>query len=207
MGVLTAILTLASVLGNGFVLAIIARFKSLRTVPNILVANLALVDLFNAVSNLPPQMTFFVLEASWFRGKTMAIMTSISIRYFTMLNLASMLAMMTNMYLAISFGLRYLGWKSNKKALVCVVLIWFISFVTVMLSSIPLFEIDLGEAHVSEYRIQMFKQARQFLVSFVAFFLIFGAVVCFLTIRAIKRKKKEVFESLYFFLLFSLVVL
>ena len=70
MGVLTVTLTSTSVLGNGFVLAVIGRFKSLRTVPNILVANLALVDLLNAVINLPLYILYAVLEASWFRGKT-----------------------------------------------------------------------------------------------------------------------------------------
>ena len=192
MGVLTVILTLASVLGNGFVLAVIARFKSLRTVPNILFANLALVDLLNGAINLPPKIPLFVLEFSWFRGKTMAIMICISNRLFTMLNLASMLAMMTNMYLAISFGLRYLGWKTNKKALVCTVLIWFISIVTTILSSIPIFDVDLGDALVTEYRLQIFKQEKKFVVSSIVFFLICGTVVCFLTIRAIKRKKREV---------------
>ncbi len=191
MAVLRAILISASVLGNGLILAVIARFKSLRTVPNILIANLAVVDLLNVVINMPFYMISSLSEASWFRGKTVAIMTTILHRLFTILNLASMLAMMTNMYLAISFGLRYLGWKTNKKAVVCAVLIWLISFLTVMLSSIPLFDIDLGDAHIAEYRAEFLMQGKQVVVPFVALFLIFGAVVCFLTICAIKRKKKR----------------
>ena len=63
MSVLTTILTLASVLGNGFVLAVVARFKSLRTVPNILIANIALVDLFNAVINMPSYMEVRLWES------------------------------------------------------------------------------------------------------------------------------------------------
>ena len=202
MGVLTAILTLASVLGNGFVIALIARFKSLRTVPNILAANLALVDLLNVVINVPFHIIPAVFEANWFRGKTLAILTIISNRLFTVLNLASMLAMMTNMYLAISFGLWYFGWKTNKKAVVCAVLVWFISFVTVVLSSIPLLDIDLGDARVAEYREENFKQGKQYVASFIAFFLVFGGVVSFLTTRAIEKKKKEVCKLLHFFLLF-----
>ena len=125
MSVLTVILTSSAVLGNGFVLAVIARFKSLRTTPNILVANLALVDLLNAVINMTSSMMYSVLEASWFRGKTLGIMTSISHRLFTILNLASMLAMMVDVFLAISFEIRYHVWKTKKKALVCVFLIWW----------------------------------------------------------------------------------
>ncbi|KAL9964056.1 hypothetical protein ACROYT_G027632 [Oculina patagonica] len=118
-------------------------------------------------------------------------MASMLHRLFTIANLASMLAMMTNMYLAISFGLRYLGWKTNKKALVCNVLIWIFSFVVTIVSSIPLFDINLGDAGVPEYKLQIFEQAKPFVVSFLALFLILGAVVCFLTTREIKKKKKE----------------
>ncbi|XP_078371403.1 trace amine-associated receptor 13c-like [Oculina patagonica] len=193
MIVLTIILTSSSVLGNGVVVAVIARFKSLRTVPNILVANLALVDLLNAVVNMPPYLIYTVVEASWFKGKVLAIMTTIFDRLFLILNLASMLAMMTNMYLAISFDLKYLAWKTIKKALVCVFLIWFVSVVLVTLFSIPLLDIDLGDAHVIEYRAEIYKQGKHFVASFMGFLIICGAVVSFLTTRSIKRKKKEVF--------------
>ena len=44
--VILSIVTIFAVLGNGFVLGIIARFKKLRTFPNILISNLALVDFF-----------------------------------------------------------------------------------------------------------------------------------------------------------------
>ncbi|XP_078357460.1 beta-2 adrenergic receptor-like [Oculina patagonica] len=191
MTVLTAILTSASVVGNGFVLAVIARFKSLRTVPNILVANLALVDLFDVVINIPSYMIYTVFEASWFSGKVLAFTTTILNRLFLILNLASMLTMMVNMYLAISFDLKYLGWKTNKKALVCALLIWFVSIVTVMLSLIPLLDIDLGDAHVIEYREEIYKQGKHFAASFMASFIICGAIVSFCTIRAIKKKKKK----------------
>ncbi|KAL9973019.1 hypothetical protein ACROYT_G019424 [Oculina patagonica] len=176
MIVLTIILTSSSVLGNGVVVAVIARFKSLRTVPNILVANLALVDLLNAVVNMPPYLIYTVVEASWFKGKVLAIMTTIFDRLFLILNLASMLAMMTNMYLAISFDLKYLAWKTIKKALVCVFLIWFVSVVLVTLFSIPLLDIDLGDAHVIEYRAEIYKQGKHFVASFMGFLIICGAV-------------------------------
>jgi len=51
MSALTGTLSSGAVLGNGLVLAVIARFKSLRTVPNILIANFPLVDLLNAAIN------------------------------------------------------------------------------------------------------------------------------------------------------------
>lgn len=202
MGVLTAILSSSCVLGNGFVLAVIARFKSLRTVPNILVANLALVDLFNAVITIPPYMIYYVVEASWFTGKALGIMTVVFNRLFTVLNLASMIVMLTNMYLAISFDLKYFVWKTNTKALLCVFLIWFISIMLVAFSSISLLDINLGNVHVMEYREEIFKEGKHFVGSFVAIFLICAALVCFLTTRAIKKKQKKVFQSLNVFVIY-----
>ena len=150
MSFLTSTLTCSSVVGNGFVLAIIARFKLLRTVPNILIANLALVDMLNCLINMPIYIIYTMLETSWFRGKTLAIATTVLNRVFILLNLASMIAVLGNMYLAISLDLRYFTWKTNTKALFCVVLIWSIGIVAVTLSSSPLLRIDLGDAPVSE---------------------------------------------------------
>ena len=195
MGVLTSILTWSSVLGNGFVLALIARFKLLRTVPNIFVGNLALVDLLNSAINLPIQLSYFVLEDKWFRGKTVAIVVTFSNRLFVALNLASMLAMMTDICLAISLDLRYFVWKTKQKALIAVSLIWLISIVMVILLSVPLLDFDLGDAHVTEYRAEIFKQGKHFVAAFMVFFIISAAVLGFLTSRSIKDKKKEVLNS------------
>ncbi|KAJ7371220.1 hypothetical protein OS493_027334 [Desmophyllum pertusum] len=188
MSVLTAILTSSSMLGNGFVLAVIGRFKSLRTVPNILIANLAVVDLLNSAVNLPLHL-ITILEASWYRGKTLAIMNSFLNRVFVALNLASMLAMMVNTYLAIAFDFKYFTWKTKKKALVCVFLIWLFSIVMVMLLSIPLLDINIGEANVSEYRAEIFKQGKHFVAAYLSLFIISGGVLSFLTTRSIKKKK------------------
>ena len=207
MGVLTAILFSACLLGNGFVLAAIARFKSFRTVPNILVANLALVDLFNAAVTIPPYMIYYVFEASWFKGKALGILTVVLNRLFTVLNLASMIVMLTNMYLAISFDLQYFAWKTNRKALLCVFLTWFISIVSVALSSISLFDsVNVGDVHVREYREEVFKEGRLFVMSFMAIFLICAAFLCLLTTQEIKKKQKKVFQSFNVFVIYLHIV-
>ena len=201
MSVLTSILASASVLGNGLVLAVIARFNSLRTVPNILLTNLAVVELLNTAINMPLYLICFTFEASWYRGKTLAIINTSLNRFFAMLNLASMFTMMTNMYLAISFGLKYLAWKSKKKALICVFLIWFICIMMAILSAVPLLDIDLGDAHVMEYRAEILQRGKYIVAASLAFFIICGAIVCFLTARSIKRKRKEVLDLFSFKLL------
>lgn len=66
MSVLTSVLYLACLPANGLVLALIARFKSLRTVPNIFVANLAVVDLLSGAINMALYTISYEWEARWF---------------------------------------------------------------------------------------------------------------------------------------------
>ena len=191
MSVLTFIPTVASLLGNSFILAVVARFKKLRTVPNILVANLALVDLLNSIINMLLAM-ISILELNWFRGKTLAILANFSQRIFTVLNLVSMLVMMANVYLAIAFNLRYLAWKTKKRALICRFLIWLIDIVAVSLHTVPLLDINLGDVRFHGYRAEIFKRGKYFCATFFALFIISLAVLGFLTSCAIKKNKKEV---------------
>ena len=191
MNMLGAVLMSASVLGNGFVLASIARFKSLRTVPNILVANLAVVDLLHVAVNLPFHM-ISNSEASWYRGQTLAIATAFLNRVFVILNLASMLAMMANVFLAIAFDFKYLACKTKKKAIICVILLWLTSLMVAILGCIPLLNINLADARVRDYRAEIYKQGKSFVGSLTVFFIVCGGVLGFLTTRAIKKNKKKV---------------
>ena len=192
MGTIIVAQSSAAVFGNGLVLAVIARFKSLRTVPNLLIANLALVDLLSAAINMPIHMIYTVLQVRWYRGQPLAIITSFFSRLFVFLNLASMLALLANMYFAIAFDLKYYVWKSNQKAVTCSCLIWFIGTVLVALSCIPLISIDLGNAPVADYKPKIFKEGKPFVFPFVAFSIICATVLGVLTIFAIRKNKKQV---------------
>ena len=192
--ILTSLLTSISLLGNGTVLLLIARFKSLRTVPNVFITNLALVDLLNSAINLPiAHIIHTFIEASWLKSRNLAIVVTFFSRLFAVLNLASMLAMMTDMYLAISHDLRYFVWKTKQKALIGVSLIWIISIVMVTWLSVPLLDIDLGEVHVHKYRKEIFEQGRYFVAVMIALFILCVGVLGFLTARSIQKKKKKVF--------------
>ena len=192
MGALTVALASGAVCGNGFILAFIARFRSFRTAPNTLVANIAVVDLLNAVINMPIYVIYLVFEASWYRGQTLAILTCFLNRLFILLNLVSMLALMVHMYFAITFDIKYLTWKTNKKAVGCACLIWFICTVIVILYSIPLLGVDLGDAQVIDYRAKIYKQRKYYVAAVMLLCIICGGVLGFLTTHAIKKKKKEV---------------
>ena len=73
MGGLSSILTMVSAYGHQFVVAVVARFRSSRTVPKILLSNHALAELVNAIICVPFYTIYTVWEASWFRGNTYAI--------------------------------------------------------------------------------------------------------------------------------------
>lgn len=75
MAVCLSTLIISSSLANGLILGVIVRFKKLRTFPNILLANAALVDLLNALINMPTYLLYCVLEVGWLKGKTMAILS------------------------------------------------------------------------------------------------------------------------------------
>ena len=111
--VFMSFLALFAVLGNGIVLGIIARFKKLRTFPNILIANLALADFFNAFINIPMYLLYAVLNVKWFRGKTLAMISIFSFPLFTFVNVVSMLVLLVNMFLAITCDVKYFTWKTN----------------------------------------------------------------------------------------------
>ena len=68
-----------------------------------------------------------------------------------------------------------------------------------MFSTIPLLNIDLGDAHVRKYRTEIFERLKYFLAAFMAFFIVCDIAVYVLTTRAIRRKKEEVFKLLYMF--------
>ena len=194
MSLLTVLLALGATFGNGLILVVIARFKSFRTVPNTLLANLAVVDMLNAVINTPIYTISFIFEAGWFRGQDLAIMSSFFNRLFIILNLASMLALMANMYFVIDFCLKYRAWKANWKAVVSSFIIWLSGTLIVVLFSIPLLLIDLGDVQVIEYRAKIYQQGKYYIAAFMALFTICSGILGCLTINAIKRKKMKVSE-------------
>ena len=147
MGVLLIFVATASACGNGFVLGILARFKTLRTFPNILIANLALVDFLTGVINMPMYLLWGVFKVKWFTGKTLAIFVAFAGSFSTFIGKTSMLVLLVNAFLAITFDLKYYIWKTNDKAIAIVAAEWLIGLLTIVsLISLQLYDIDLGDA-------------------------------------------------------------
>ena len=192
MAVLLLSLAVFSVIGNGFVLGIVARLKKLRNYANILIANLALVDLLNALINMPMYLLYGVLEMSWFKGKTLAILSTFLYGLFLLLNITSMLVLLVNVFLALTVDLRYFVWKTEEKAISIVVAQWLACLVAISLSSLPLFDINLQNTHVVIYRQVYLTKTRPFFLPIFCLFIVSALVLGVLIVCSVRRKKLQV---------------
>ena len=159
--VLLSIVAALAVIGNGFVLGIVARFKTFRTFPNILIANLALIDFFNALINIPIYLLWAVLNVEWFTGKAVATISLLLSRLFIILNIVSMVVVLVNVFLAIELDLKYYTWKTNQKAVKIVVVEWVVCVIATALLSWFDSDIDLQDASVVRYRRSMLNKSQK----------------------------------------------
>ena len=103
--------------------SIMARYKKLCTFPNILLSDLSVVDFLNAFINMPLFFLVGVVEGSWFKEMVLAI----TVLYFSQLfalHLVSMLVLLVNIFLALTFDLRNFTWRTNEKAFATVLVEW-----------------------------------------------------------------------------------
>ena len=190
--VFMSFLALFAVLGNGLVLGIIARFKKLRTFPNILIANLALADFFNAFINIPMYLLYSVLNVKWFRGKTLAMISIFSFSLFTFVNVVSMLVLLVNMFLAITFDLKYFTWKTNKKANIIVLVEWLVGFSCAVLLCLNC-DVDLQkEASVSTYRSEVSDKGKPIAPVIISAFVVIAVVLSAMILGSIQKMKRQV---------------
>ena len=193
--VFMSFLALFAVLGNGLVLGIIARFKKLklRTFPNILIANLALADFFNAFINIPVYLLYAVLNVKWFTGKTLAMISIFSPSFFTFLNVVSMLALLVNMFLAVTFDLKYFTWKTNKRAIEIVLFEWLACFIFAVLMSFQCRDVDLQQdASVLTYLRDVLGKGKPIAPVIISAFVVIAVVLSGMIFGSIQKKKRQV---------------
>ena len=190
--VFMSFLALFAVLGNGIVLGIIARFKKLRTFPNILIANLALADFFNAFINTPVYLLYAVLKVKWFTGKTLAIISLSLLSLFTFVNVVSMLVLLVNMFLAITFDLKYFTWKTNKKANIIVLVEWLVGFSCALLLCLNC-DVDLQQdASVLTYRNEVLGKGKPIAPAITSAFVVIAVVLSAMIFGSIQKMKRQV---------------
>ena len=190
--VFMSFLDLFAILGNGIVLGIIARFKKLRTFPNILIANLALADFFNAFINIPMYLLYAVLNVKWFRGKTLAMISIFSFSLLTFVNVVSMLVLLVNMFLAITFDVKYFTWKTNKKAIIMVLVEWLVGFSCAVLLCLNC-DVDLQQdASVSTYRNEVLGKGKPIAAAITSAFVVIAVVLSAMIFGSIQKMKRQV---------------
>ena len=191
MLLLSVKLIFVSVIGNGSFLAIFCRFKNLRNFPNILFANLAALDFFNGLFNVPMFVMYFILKTSWLKGKAWTIISSSSHLEFTLLNATSMFALMLDRFFALYFDLKYFTWKTTTKACVIVFLIWLVCTIVVALTSIPLHHMDLDDQPLMVSRSRIFHQRKVLLTPLICLFIAAATALGVYTSYMIFQKKKQ----------------
>ena len=190
--VFMSFLALFAILGNGIVLGIIARFKKLRTFPNILIANLALADFFNAFINTPVYLLYAVLKVNWFTGKTLAIISLSLLSLFTFVNVVSMLVLLVNMFLAITCDVKYFTWKTNKKAIIIVLVEWLVGFSCAVLLCLNC-DVDLQQdASVSTYRNEVLGKGKPIAAAITSAFVVIAVVLSAMIFGSIQKMKRQV---------------
>ena len=190
--VFMSFLALFAILGNGIVLGIIARFKKLRTFPNILIANLALADFFNAFINTPVYLLYAVLKVKWFTGKTLAIISLSLLSLFTFVNVVSMLVLLVNMFLAITCDVKYFTWKTNKKAIIIVLVEWLVGFSCAVLSCLNC-DVDLQQdVSVSTYRNEVLGKGKPIAAAITSAFVVIAVVLSAMIFGSIQKMKRQV---------------
>lgn len=149
---LYALLALLAIAGNGLVIFLFTRHKTLRDLPNYLIVDLSFVDFFNSVVNIPLTICSVVLNYSIFRNRTFAWSVSLLHSLFSLLSLTTMTLQMTDRYLAVCWPVLYKAKKSKTKLLVAIVLKWIVNISLTVLLYFPLYKIDLGSVAVISYR-------------------------------------------------------
>ncbi|XP_078352033.1 histamine H2 receptor-like [Oculina patagonica] len=122
--VLLAIIFLVAVTGNGLVCFVVYHFKHLRTIPNILIVNLSLIDLINSLVNMPLFAGFYIFKADVFSGKWISYVFSSLHNYMLYLNVLTLVVLMADRYGAIKFKMRYHAWKTKTKVYQAIAAIW-----------------------------------------------------------------------------------
>ncbi|KAL9969546.1 hypothetical protein ACROYT_G021773 [Oculina patagonica] len=160
-----SVVIIGSIFGNSIICLLLIRFKTLRTVPNILIANLAVIDILNALTNMPLLIMWYICKVPYLKGRPISwfiVSWYVLFMYLTVFNLT---ALTMDRFGAIVHGLRYHCWKTVNKAKVAVLFVWLSAAAyTYGMFTLGL-DIDLGDAPVLVYRIHYLKTfGRHFII-------------------------------------------
>ena len=149
--ILFLLLLFSGVLGNGSICFFVFRFKSLRTIPNILLTNLATVDLLNIIISPPLLILTLIYDVKELRTKAAALWITLVTILFMQLNLASILVLVVDRFFALAHPIRYILWRSHSKSFCAICAVWIWSLFITGIFFIPLHDIELGGKSLRYY--------------------------------------------------------
>ncbi|KAL9969558.1 hypothetical protein ACROYT_G021786 [Oculina patagonica] len=166
------VVMIGSIIGNSIICLLLIRFKTLRTVPNILIANLAVIDILNALTNMPLLIMWYICKVPYLKGRPISWFIVTWYVLFMHLSVFSLTVLTMDRYGAIVYGIRYHSWKTNNKAKVAVLFVWLLAAAyTYGMFTLGL-DIDHGDAPVRVYRME-------YLETFGRYFVIPGYLIPF----------------------------
>lgn len=193
---LVVVLFLLSVTGNLCVCILLIRYKRLRTIPNLFLANISSVQLLNTIINLPLLILDNVIMSKEFGGQTTSWVTVLLYVTFIILNVYSMVIMMFERYVAISFGMSYKVWTSKSKAFIGIAIVWVSAVVVSLATLLSVLDIDLGDKPVHIYRGEYFKKAVRYSFLINVVLSILGIIMLSLfTFQSIRLQTLQVSET------------
>ena len=186
------VVIIGSIVGNSIICLLLIRFKTLRTVPNFLVANLAFIDILNAMTNMPLMIMWYICKTLFLKGRFISWFIVSWYVFFMYLTVFNLTVLTMDRYGALVHGFRYHSWKTMHKAKISVVCVWLLAVAYTYGMFILGLSVDLGDAPVLVYRTKyLMKFGKHFIIPgyLVPFtiMLILGGIIWFTLHRHSKR--------------------
>ncbi|KAK3099500.1 hypothetical protein FSP39_005365 [Pinctada imbricata] len=127
-GIIIAVLILLAVIGNVFTIAAFVRDSKLRTVYNMYIANLAITDFLLGCISMPFYAVYTLKNYSWPFGYHFCKVYMVIDFTLCLNSVLIMIVISLDRFLLLRHGPHYEQVETKKKALLKIILSWFISF-------------------------------------------------------------------------------
>ena len=104
-----------------------------------------------------------------------------------------MLVLLVNMFLAITFDLKYFTWKTNKRAIEILLFEWLACFIFAVLMSFQCRDVDLQQdASVLTYLCEVLGKGKPIAPVITSAFVVIALVLSAMIFLSIQKKKRQV---------------